>query len=88
MTLCERCASEITRAARPPLTRRQHEVLTFVRDYIGAHGYAPTLEEIATARGYRSLSTVYEHLHNLERKGYLARRFNEERSLALVGVTP
>jgi repressor LexA len=47
-------------------------------------GYAPTFTEIAEACGYRSLSTVHEHVQNLERKGHITRQFNAERGIALV----
>jgi DNA-binding MarR family transcriptional regulator len=81
--LCARCRAEFV-AQRSPLTERQADLLGFIREHITQHGYAPSFEEIALAFGYRSLATVHEHLSNLERKGYLTRRYNESRSIALV----
>jgi SOS-response transcriptional repressor LexA len=66
-----------------PLTRRQHEVLAFIRTQIRTKGYAPSLEEIAAHLGVSSLATVYEHLQNLSTKGYIRRGFNEARAIEL-----
>ena len=67
-----------------PLTKRQKEILDHVDEYIQAHGYAPSFEEIARAFGYSSLATVHEHLSNLERKGYIRKTYNESRSIEMV----
>lgn len=67
-----------------PLTRRQSEILEFVRGHIGAHGYAPSFEEIAEQFNFQSLATVHEHLSNLERKGYIRRGYNESRSIEVL----
>jgi len=67
-----------------PLTKRQKEILDFVRDFLEEHGYAPSFEEIADRFGYASLATVHEHLENLRTKGYIRKGYNESRSLELV----
>lgn len=67
-----------------PLTRKQREILDFLRATIERHGFAPSFEEIAEQFGYQSLATVHEHLTNLERKGYIRRSFNESRSIELL----
>ena len=67
-----------------PLTRRQKEILDHIGEYIEAHGYAPSFEEIASYFGYSSLATVHEHLSNLERKGYIRKAYNESRSIELI----
>ncbi len=64
-----------------PLTKRQKQILDYIRDFIEDQGYAPSFEEIAEAFGYSSLATVHEHLTNLERKGYIRKSFNESRSI-------
>src|SRR5437016_10697938 len=51
------------------LTKRQKELLDFLRAYIAEHGYAPTLDEIGRHFALGSLATVHKHLTNLERKG-------------------
>lgn len=63
------------------LTKRQHEIYSYLVGFSEEHGYAPSFEEIAEVFGYASLATVHEHLSNLDRKGYIARRYNESRSI-------
>jgi repressor LexA len=66
-----------------PLTKRQREVFDCVAAYIEKHGYAPTLDEIATAVGLRALASVFDHLSTLERKGWIVRERNEARSIRI-----
>jgi repressor LexA len=65
------------------LTRRQKEVWDYLEDYIAAHGYAPTLEEIGAHFGLSSLATVHKHLSNLEHKGLIARKWNLSRAIEI-----
>ena len=65
------------------LTRRQSEVLDFLRSYIDEQRYAPSFEEIAEHFQFQSLATVHEHLSNLERKGYIKRSPNESRAIEI-----
>ena len=67
-----------------PLTKRQSELLAYLRGYIDDRGYAPSFEEIAAHFGFQSLATVHEHLTNLERKGYIRRQYNESRGIELL----
>ncbi|HXE58029.1 MAG TPA: transcriptional repressor LexA [Gemmatimonadales bacterium] len=66
------------------LTKRQSEILDFLKRHIAEHGYAPSFEEIAEHFGFQSLATVHEHLTNLERKGYIHRHYNESRAIELL----
>jgi repressor LexA len=66
------------------VTRRQKELLDYLRGYIDAHGYAPTLDEIGKHFALASLATVHKHLQNLERKGRIRRLANHSRALELV----
>lgn len=61
--------------ALPALTVRQQHVLDAIRGYIQAHGYPPTVREIAQAIGVSAPATVAQHLDALERKGYLTRGY-------------
>jgi repressor LexA len=67
-----------------PLTKRQREILDYLAEYIGDHGYAPSFEEIAAAMHFKSLATVHEHLTNLEQKGVIRRSYNESRSIEVL----
>ena len=57
----------------PRLTRRQQEVLTFIRSFSQRHGMPPTVREIGE-RFHVTPRAAFDHLRALERKGYLRRR--------------
>ena len=68
------------------LTRRQQEVHSFLNEYFEEQGTAPSYEEIRQGLGLSSLSTVFKHLKQLERKGYLRSPWaSQKRALVLVG---
>jgi len=72
-----------------PLTRRQSEILAFIRQYTQEQGYAPTLQEIGNRFGLSSVATVHKHVAQLVAKGYLKReRRNASRDLEVVGDAP
>jgi repressor LexA len=66
------------------LTRRQKEVLDFVRAHIDRHGVAPTLHEIGRHLRLASVATVHKHLRQLEDKGAVRRLTHRSRALELV----
>jgi repressor LexA len=70
------------------LTRRQKEILDFVRRHIERKGFAPTIEEIGAHFGLHSLATVHKHLTNLQSKGLIRRHVNRSRALELVSNDP
>lgn len=55
------------------MTKRQHEVLSFVVNYTKEHGYAPSIREVAEGVGVASPATVHEHLEALRASGHLRR---------------
>jgi repressor LexA len=55
----------------PELTRRQQQVLDFIRQEIASHGLPPTRAEIATAFRFSSATAAYEHLRLLANKGVI-----------------
>jgi repressor LexA len=67
----------------PVLTERQRQIFEFVRSYVDAHGYPPTVREIGEAVGLASPSTVHAHLANLERAGLLKRDPTKPRAIEL-----
>ncbi len=70
------------------LTRRQKQLLDYLDAYLGANGYAPTLEEIGAHLQLSSLATVHKHLTNLEQKGLIRRKWNFSRAIELVQQQP
>jgi repressor LexA len=64
------------------LTPKQLRILQLIRDYRIAHGYSPTMQELADALGISKV-TVFEHVEALIKKGALRREPNKARSLSL-----
>ena len=54
-----------------PLTPIQRRILEYIRDRIRKRS-PPTIREIGERFGFRSTGTVRDHLHALEKKGYLS----------------
>lgn len=55
-----------------PLTRRQRDILDFLKDYLEKNELSPTLEEIAQHFDVNKV-TIFGHVAELERKGFLTR---------------
>ena len=55
-----------------PLTRRQRDIVDFLRDYTEQHGMSPTLEEMAAHFGVNKV-TIFGHVAELERKQVIRR---------------
>jgi repressor LexA len=69
------------------LTKRQKEILDFLKQHIDDHGYAPSIDEIRRHFNLGSLATVHKHLLTLERKRVIRREPNQSRSVELVPTT-
>ena len=63
------------------LTKRQKEVLDFVKKYKEKKGYAPSLEEIKKHLKLSSVSTAHYHISKLEESGYLEKHDNQSRAI-------
>jgi repressor LexA len=70
------------------LTKRQKEILDFIREFIDGKGYSPSMEEIAAHFQIASLNAVYKHLEALKARGYLKRDANRARSIELPPTAP
>ncbi len=66
------------------LTARQRMIFDHLVDFLAAHGYPPTVREIAEYFGMRSTNGVHEHLLALEKKGYINREGKASRGLTLL----
>jgi repressor LexA len=66
-----------------PLTRRQKEILDFIRNFIDENGYAPSYREIAYYFELSSTGTISEYVSILEEKGYLSKEAMDARSIQL-----
>ncbi|HVS62482.1 MAG TPA: transcriptional repressor LexA [Thermoanaerobaculia bacterium] len=65
------------------LTRRQKEILEFVRRFQEAEGVAPTHREICEHFGFSSYGTAYKHLRLLREKGLIERTPHQRRGMVL-----
>jgi len=66
------------------LTRRQQQILDFIRSEIHRVGYPPSVREIGEAIGLSSSSTVHSHLAALEAKGFIRRDPSKPRALEVL----
>jgi repressor LexA len=68
------------------ITKRQAEVLNYVKKYIVEHGYPPATREIGAALGLSSPATVHTHLQKLIENGYLKKTSSKFRTIEVVGI--
>ncbi|ADU51196.1 SOS-response transcriptional repressor, LexA [Thermaerobacter marianensis DSM 12885] len=66
------------------LTRRQREILDFIKGWVRERGYPPSVREIGEAVGLKSTSTVHTYLAQLERKGYIRRDPTKPRAIEIL----
>lgn len=65
-------------------TKKQRELLNYIEQFIGEHGYSPSYREIMSGLNYTSVATVALHINNLIRRGHLRKRDHSARSLEVV----
>lgn len=63
------------------LTKRQKQVLDYIKHYTKKKGYAPSLTEIQNYFNLASVSTAHHHVENLKNLGYLVKQDNLPRAL-------
>ena len=63
------------------LTKKQKNILNFIKIYTSKNGYSPTLEEMAKHFKLSSVATVHQHVAALKQKGYLDKIENQRRSI-------
>lgn len=67
------------------LSKRQAEILAYIKDEVKVKGYPPSVREIAEAVGLASSSTVHGHLERLEQKGFIRRDPTKPRAIEILG---
>lgn len=65
-------------------TKKQKELLQYIEQFIGEHGYSPSYREIMRGLDYTSVATVALHVGNLIKRGHLRKRDNSARSLEVI----
>ena len=66
------------------LTKRQNEILDYIKSYIVKYGYPPTVREIGASLGVSSPATIHAHLENLEEKGVIRIKETKNRAIELL----
>jgi repressor LexA len=66
------------------LTRKQHELLTFIDRHLKQTGYSPSFEEMKDALQLRSKSGIHRLISALEERGFLRRHHHRARALEVV----
>ncbi len=66
-----------------PLTKRQSEILEYIKYFIDENSYAPSYREIAKSLKLSSVATVAEYISVLEQKGHLTKQGSCARALQL-----
>lgn len=65
------------------LSERQQAILNYIRQYLQAKGYPPSVREIGEAVGLSSSASVHNHLQKLEEWGLLIRDPAKSRSIGI-----
>jgi len=68
------------------LSKRQQDILDFIKDEVKSKGYPPSVREIGEAVGLASSSTVHGHLSRLESKGLIRRDPTKPRAIEILEV--
>ncbi|KYG34942.1 transcriptional repressor LexA [Alkalihalobacillus trypoxylicola] len=68
------------------LSKRQQEILDFIKIEVRKKGYPPSVREIGEAVGLASSSTVHGHLSRLEKKGYIRRDPTKPRAIEVLDL--
>ncbi len=63
------------------LTRKQHELICFIRDRLDETGISPSFEEMKDALNLKSKSGIHRLISALEERGFLRRLPNRARAL-------
>ena len=67
-----------------PITKKQEEILTYIKDEILERGFPPAVREICQAVGLKSTSSVHSHLESLEKNGYIRRDPTKPRAIEIL----
>jgi len=69
------------------LTEKQRRIYQFIKKYIATHNISPSYEEIKNHFGLKSISTVFDHIKTLEKKGAITKgSSNQKRALQLINL--
>ena len=81
---CHVVRSTSRRGAHAVLTRKQHELLTFIDRHLRETGFSPSFDEMKAALGLRSKSGIHRLISALEERDFIARRRHRARALEVL----
>lgn len=67
-----------------PISKKQEEILNYIKNEILERGFPPAVREICQAVGLKSTSSVHSHLESLERNGYIRRDPTKPRAIEIL----
>jgi repressor LexA len=68
------------------ISKRQQDILDFIKGEVKKKGYPPSVREIGEAVGLASSSTVHGHLARLESKGLIRRDPTKPRAIEILEI--
>jgi repressor LexA len=66
------------------LTKKQHELLTYIHEHLSVNGVSPSFEEMKEALELKSKSGVHRLISALEERGFIRRLPNRARALEVM----
>ena len=66
------------------ITKKQTEILEYIKSQILNKGYPPSVRDICTAVNLKSTSSVHAHLETLEKNGYIRRDPTKPRAIEII----
>ena len=73
--------------AQGKISKKQLEILEYIKSEILRIGYPPAVREICEAVNLRSTSSVHAHLESLEKNGYIRRDPTKPRAIEIIDDT-
>ncbi len=70
--------------AEKKITKKQEEILAYIKQEILAKGYPPAVREICDAVHLKSTSSVHSHLETLEKNGFIRRDPTKPRAIEIL----
>ena len=69
------------------ITKKQSEILEYIKSQILNKGYPPSVRDICVAVDLKSTSSVHAHLETLEKNGYIRRDPTKPRAIEVLGLS-
>ena len=66
------------------LTRKQHELLTYIHQHLDEHGISPSFDEMKEALSLKSKSGIHRLITGLEERGFIRRLAHKARALEVL----